>query len=140
MSLASFAQKYCNNRLDRLSKFLISILFLNGSVSNAMQVGFLGSADSWYYSDLLRAATRDEHLVAIDFTELAGRSGSCLERDSLPGNESTTGSSVARWFAAGVDLATLDALLVRTMPPDLSNRSCFAWISWVVTNGKVDWW
>ena len=82
-----------------------------------MQVGFLGSADSWYYSDLLRAATRDEHLVPIDFTELAGRSGSCLERDSHPGNGSITGSSVARWFAAGVDLTTLDALLVRTMPP-----------------------
>ncbi len=82
-----------------------------------MQVGVLGSADSWYYSDLSRAAATEEHLVAIDFTNLAGRSGSCLERDGGQGNGSTTDSSAARWFAAGVDLEALDALLVRTMPP-----------------------
>ena len=81
-----------------------------------MHVGFLGSADSWYYSDLLRAAAADERLLAIGFTDLAGRCGNYPDRNSDQVSESTAGSSVARWFAAGVDLTTLDALLVRTMP------------------------
>lgn len=82
-----------------------------------MQVGFLGSADSWYYSDLMRAARTEEHLVQIAFADLAGRSGRLFTGAKDPNNEDVVGSSVARWFAAGVDLDALDALLVRTMPP-----------------------
>ena len=82
-----------------------------------MQVGFLGSADSWYYSDLMRAARTEAHLVQIAFADLAGRSGRLFTGAKDPNNEDVVGSSVARWFAAGVDLDALDALLVRTMPP-----------------------
>lgn len=82
-----------------------------------MQVGFLGSADSWYYSDLLRASSSDERLLPIRFTDLCGRCGSCPDRDSDQVGGTAAGSSAARWFAGGVDLMTLDALLVRTMPP-----------------------
>jgi len=82
-----------------------------------MRIGFLGSADSWYYSDLLRAAATDEHLVPIAFTDLAGRSGSLAASDRTLGDDPRLNSSTARWFAAGVDLTALDALLVRTMPP-----------------------
>lgn len=79
-----------------------------------MQVGFLGSADSWYYSDLLRAATADEHLVAIRFSDLCGRSGTWPQRQNPQLQPSTVDSLAATFTAKELDLATLEAVLVRS--------------------------
>ena len=80
-----------------------------------MQVGFLGSANSWYFSDLVRAAKTDEQLVALSYEGLSARSGKLLRADAqgLPGSTEGTASIFS---ADALNLATLDAVLVRTMP------------------------
>ncbi|MEO2020398.1 MAG: RimK family alpha-L-glutamate ligase [Pirellulaceae bacterium] len=81
-----------------------------------MQVAFLGSAESWYYADLLRAAKVDEELVAISYRDLASRCGTWSATQAADGDLSPAAGLAAR-FSDGVrDLAACDAVLMRTMP------------------------
>ena len=67
-----------------------------------MQIGILASADSWYLGDLRRAAGNRHQILPLSFAQLVGQiqvSGSCNVR------------------AGGTDLALLDAVVVRSMPP-----------------------
>lgn len=66
-----------------------------------MNVAVLGSPESWYFADLQRAAGSDDRLQAVPFASLAAE---------IHGKQ-------ARVTAGGVDLAALDGVLVRTMPP-----------------------
>ena len=67
-----------------------------------MQLAVLGNANSWYCDALERAADRRGHRCArIDFPTLVARAG-------------TAGSPLA---AQAADLAAMDAVIVRTMPP-----------------------
>lgn len=66
-----------------------------------MQFAVLVNAESWYLADLRRAAGRHE-IAAVSFRDLAAT----IDRD---------GKEHVR--AGGLDLATADAVLVRTMPP-----------------------
>jgi RimK family alpha-L-glutamate ligase len=65
-----------------------------------MHIAVLCSRDSWYRHDLERAAAGDHEITPITFRQLA--------------TELTTSGST---FSSGVDLAGVDAVLVRTMPP-----------------------
>ncbi|MFV1964907.1 MAG: RimK family alpha-L-glutamate ligase [Pirellulaceae bacterium] len=66
-----------------------------------MRVAVLASPDSWYAADLRRAAAHDFEITTAAFSGIASRwDGACLHV--------TAGSC---------DLGSLDAVLVRTMPP-----------------------
>ncbi len=67
-----------------------------------MQVAVLCSKDSWYFTDLWRAAGMKLSVRALAFTQL------CAD---VANDESTVASS------GGVQLEGFDAVLVRTMPP-----------------------
>jgi RimK family alpha-L-glutamate ligase len=67
-----------------------------------MRFAILASPESWYFRDLARAAGAEHEVVCLPFSEMQSR----LER---------TGPTVVT--TGGVDLATFDAVLVRTMPP-----------------------
>jgi ribosomal protein S6--L-glutamate ligase len=69
------------------------------------RIAVFGSTDSWYYRDLCRAAAKNSaaarwNLVPATFRQLA----------------STVGDQLATVRSGDVDLATVDAVLVRTMP------------------------
>jgi ribosomal protein S6--L-glutamate ligase len=66
-----------------------------------MHLAVLCSPDSWYLKDLIRAAEGRHQLTCVAFRELATELGHGGER----------------FVAGGVDLAHVDAVLVRTMPP-----------------------
>jgi len=66
-----------------------------------MRLGVLGSSESWYLKDLTRAAASAHSIVPITFRDLASN----IHDEKL------------RVTSQTVDLASLDALLVRTMPP-----------------------
>jgi RimK family alpha-L-glutamate ligase len=69
-----------------------------------MHFAVLCSNDSWYFKDLARAAGSDFELTPLAFRQLVGRLGG-------------DGSSAHDEFAGGIELARVDAVLVRTMPP-----------------------
>lgn len=66
-----------------------------------MRIIVLGSPTSWYLADLRRAACDDESIECREFGELRAVVGA--DRDMVA--------------AGGLDLATIDAVLVRSMPP-----------------------
>jgi ribosomal protein S6--L-glutamate ligase len=66
-----------------------------------MHIAILCSATSWYLKDLQRAAAGRHQLTPIVFRDLSA--------DLLPDGP--------RFSAGGLDLAAVDAVLVRTMPP-----------------------
>ena len=66
-----------------------------------MRLGVLGSKESWYLRDLVRAAGDRHQIVPVTFRDLM----------------STVGAGAIDVASQGIDLARLDALLVRTMPP-----------------------
>ncbi len=67
-----------------------------------MHIAVLGNANSWYWHDLRRAAgERGHRCTRLDFHRLTGH----------------VGASSSLLSADEVDLAAVDALLVRTMPP-----------------------
>ena len=66
-----------------------------------MRIGILSSLESWYLADLRRAAGSQHEIVQLNWRDIAA----------------TVGDDAATVTAAGVDLAALDALIVRTMPP-----------------------
>jgi RimK family alpha-L-glutamate ligase len=74
-----------------------------------MRIGVLAKRDSWHYRDLERAASDQHVLTSISYSRLT----------SSVGRHGTSASS------AGTDLASLDALLVRTMPPGTLEQVVF---------------
>lgn len=66
-----------------------------------MRIAFLGSADSWYFRDLQRAAGSAIQLHCIPFLSLVAQ----------------VETSAARIASAGQPLAQFDCVLVRSMPP-----------------------
>jgi len=70
-----------------------------------MRVALLGSLDSWYTRDLLRAAAGRHELLPVPFSRVSARIGPKSAADLAPVS------------AAGLDLTSCDAVLVRTMPP-----------------------
>jgi ribosomal protein S6--L-glutamate ligase len=71
-----------------------------------MRLAVLAAADSWYFADLRRAAADRHELSAVSFKALGSM---------VPSSDqgSVNAATVA---AAGVDLHSFDAVLVRTMP------------------------
>lgn len=67
-----------------------------------MRVGVLANANSWYLRDLARAAADQHEIVPLDFSHLMAK---------------LDGRGGERFFAGEIPLESLDALLVRTMPP-----------------------
>jgi ribosomal protein S6--L-glutamate ligase len=66
-----------------------------------MHLAVLASPESWYLADLRRAACTKHRISRASFSQLASR---------LDGRALSVGSS-------GIDLSTVDCVLVRTMPP-----------------------
>jgi RimK family alpha-L-glutamate ligase len=67
-----------------------------------MRVGVFGSPDSWYVRELCcTGEQRGVQMLPLDFTQLA----------------SYVDQAGVKYFAGETDLTTLDAILVRTMPP-----------------------
>ena len=66
-----------------------------------MQLAVLGSSESWYLRDLIRAAGPVHEIVAVSFNHLLA----------------VQGADGFRAMSLGVDLRAVDAVLVRTMPP-----------------------
>jgi ribosomal protein S6--L-glutamate ligase len=66
-----------------------------------MHLAVLASPESWYLADLRRAAGTKHQISRISFSQLASR---------LDGTSVSVSSS-------GMDLSTVDCILVRTMPP-----------------------
>jgi ribosomal protein S6--L-glutamate ligase len=66
-----------------------------------MHVAVLASPESWYLADLRRAAGAKHRISRVSFSQLASR---------LDGRSLSVVSS-------GIDLSTVDCVLVRTMPP-----------------------
>ena len=66
-----------------------------------MQIAVLASPESWYLRDLQRAAGNRWKILPITFRQLVA----------------TCGGVGPRFVCGGVDLARMDAVLVRTMPP-----------------------
>ena len=66
-----------------------------------MKIAVLGSATSWYVSDLRRAAVNDHQIVPITYRHLAAH----------------VGKDATRLSSGEEDLRQFDALLVRSMPP-----------------------
>src|SRR5690349_22883652 len=69
-----------------------------------MHFAVLCSNDSWYFQDLARAAGSDFELTPLAFRQLIGRLGG-------------DGNLAHEEWAGGLELARVDAVLVRTMPP-----------------------
>ncbi|HVC97919.1 MAG TPA: hypothetical protein VND64_29885, partial [Pirellulales bacterium] len=65
-----------------------------------MRLAFLGSPDSWYLNDLLRAAADRHEITPLAFRDLA----------------STLSSSGTMLSSGSCRLSEIDAVLVRTMP------------------------
>jgi RimK family alpha-L-glutamate ligase len=78
-----------------------------------MRFAVLAAPESWYARDLTRAAGSDHEIVILPFSTI---SAAVLQpsdpRPATPDFRPPTSLS-----AAGADLASFDALLVRTMPP-----------------------
>jgi len=91
-----------------------------------MHFTVLCSNDSWYFKDLLRAAGADFELTPLAFRQLVGLLGG-------------DGSSAHEEFAGGIDLARVDAVLVRTMPPGSLEQVVFRMdvLGRLETRGKV---
>jgi RimK family alpha-L-glutamate ligase len=88
-----------------------------------MTIGVLAAEDSWYWRDLVRAAGTDYQLVRLSFDEL-----------------STTVRDSKESFSCGQrPLDTLDAVLVRTMPPGTLEQVVFRMdlLARLETNGVV---
>ncbi len=66
-----------------------------------MHIAVLASPESWYLSDLRRAAGSQHRITQVSFSQLASR---------LDGNRLSVASG-------GMDLGAVDCVLVRTMPP-----------------------
>ncbi|MCH2114003.1 MAG: RimK family alpha-L-glutamate ligase [Pirellulales bacterium] len=66
-----------------------------------MQIAVLGSATSWYVGDLRRAAGCAHTILPITYRHLSAR----------------VDCAGATFYSANLDLASCDALLVRSMPP-----------------------
>src|SRR5947199_5979387 len=66
-----------------------------------MHIAVLASCDSWYLTDLRRAAAGKHEITTIGFRELTA----------------SVGSEGGRISAGDRNLADVDAVLVRTMPP-----------------------
>jgi len=66
-----------------------------------VRIGILSSPESWYLADLRRAAGSQHKIAQLNWRDIAAGVG-----DDAPAVS-----------AAGIDLAALDALIVRTMPP-----------------------
>jgi len=66
-----------------------------------MHLAVLGSTESWYFKDLSRAAGDADRLTPLTFRQMISRIG-------------TAGVQAA---SQGVSLSSVDAVLVRTMPP-----------------------
>jgi RimK family alpha-L-glutamate ligase len=66
-----------------------------------MRLAILANPDSWYLSDLRRAAAGRHEIAAVGFRDLV----------------SSVDSDKRKVTAAGIDLVAADAVLVRTMPP-----------------------
>jgi ribosomal protein S6--L-glutamate ligase len=66
-----------------------------------MHFAVLASPGSWYLRDLQRAAADQHEITLITYRDLTA----------------TLGKSAPRFFSARVDLRSVDAVLVRTMPP-----------------------
>ena len=66
-----------------------------------MRIGVLASPESWYLADLQRAAGNRHQVVQLNWRDIAA----------------TVGGPSAAVTAAGIDLTTLNAMIVRTMPP-----------------------
>ena len=67
-----------------------------------LRIGVLCNSGSWYYRDLERAAAGRHQLQALSFRRLVAR---------------VAAGDPSAIFSGDCDLRTLDALLVRTMPP-----------------------
>lgn len=89
--------------------------------STCLNIGILGNSASWYVADLMRAGNAHGHrCVRLDFRGLMAAEGRAagdrsrigavvsVDRESEPPCDLETG---------GQDLTTLDAVIVRTMPP-----------------------
>lgn len=66
-----------------------------------MRIGVLSSPESWYLTDLQRAAGNRHQVVQLNWRDMAA----------------AVGNQNGAVTTSGVDLATLDAVIVRTMPP-----------------------
>jgi ribosomal protein S6--L-glutamate ligase len=71
-----------------------------------VRIGVLSSPESWYLADLLRAAGSEHEVTQLNWRDIGAAVG-----DDAP---AVTASGVN---LAALDLRTLDALIVRTMPP-----------------------
>ncbi len=71
-----------------------------------MRIGVLAATDSWYLTDLRRAAATQHEIVPLDFRELHSQI-------SLP----RTDAHAVQIYAGDMDCRHFDAVLVRTMPP-----------------------
>jgi RimK family alpha-L-glutamate ligase len=74
-----------------------------------MHIAVLCSPDSWYLKDLRRAAADRFEITPLTFRQLA------VELDSAG----------TKFFCGGADLAHVDAVLVRTMPPGTLEQVVF---------------
>jgi RimK family alpha-L-glutamate ligase len=70
-----------------------------------MRIAILANPDSWYFADLKRAAEPKHEVVLANFRELS----SAVGVGSIAGRTGVV--------AGEIDLLTMDAVLVRTMPP-----------------------
>ncbi|MBX9791402.1 MAG: RimK family alpha-L-glutamate ligase [Pirellulales bacterium] len=66
-----------------------------------MRIGVLSSPESWYLADLQRAAGNRHQVAQLNWRDIAA----------------TVGDQSAAVTASGIDLTTLEAVIVRTMPP-----------------------
>jgi ribosomal protein S6--L-glutamate ligase len=74
-----------------------------------MRLGILCSEKSWYFRDLQRAVGTDHDIVPLAFERVAA----------------SVGPPPPTFFAADHDLASFDAVLVRTMPPGTLEQVVF---------------
>ncbi len=89
---------------------ILAELFQCSTRNHLMQIGILGNEGSWYVADLTRAAAARAHLaMRIDFPKLVAGVG--VNRSSVT--------------AEDVDLSTLNAVIVRTMPPGTLEQVVF---------------
>jgi len=85
-----------------------------------MRLAILGSETSWYTQDLLRAAGGRHQVIPVSFRRLAaivGPTGGTVT--------SLVAGSLATASSAPVDLTSLDAVLVRIMPPGTLEQVVF---------------
>ncbi len=85
-----------------------------------MRIGVLGNSDSWYVRELQRAGGELGHeVVRLEFPRIVA---GCGMRAADDGESQTTVSSLTLALSQGergpdIDLATFDAVIIRTMPP-----------------------